>query len=165
MTDSTGGIDAWITHTSNQERIQAVVRTVSKPRSSSFIANEANVEQSVARDHLEELAETNAVLLIEEENKRLYGPNMDYTAREAAADLASEFDEEGLLELREKMERDIEGWRAEFGIPSPENLREYAQDTDEASEAIHLRNVARKWELVRYRLTVVEHAVEHFSRA
>lgn len=161
MTDQTPGAEAWKEHTTAFDRVQSVATTVSKPRLASYIADEAHVAENTARDHLEQLVELNVLQKTERDNGALYSPDPLHTRTQTLRDLFEKHDRKGLIDLKNKLQSQIEDWQADYSADSPDDLRARTAETDTASQTRELKKAASRWELALYRLSVLEDAIEN----
>lgn len=127
------------------------------------MAEEAAVAENTARNHLERLVKMNVLLAVERGGATLYAPDPLYTRARTLRDLLEEHDRDGLLELKAEMQARIHGWREAHGVDSPGELRALATDTESASETREIRQTANRWELVAYRLGIVEEVIENYG--
>ncbi|AHG00636.1 hypothetical protein HALLA_19425 [Halostagnicola larsenii XH-48] len=163
MDEDAPGIDAWKAQTSAFDRVRSVTETVSEPRPASYIANEAYVAENTARDHLERLAEMNVLLKTERDGTTFYSPDPLHTRMQLLRDLLDSHDRDELIQLKADLQTEIETWREEYAVDSPDELRGCAAETDESEETRAVLQTAGDWELVRYRLEAVEDAIEHYA--
>jgi hypothetical protein len=163
MSDEAPGIDAWTERTSAFDRVRSVAGSVTKPRPVSYIATEAHVAENTARDHLERLVDMNVLLKGDAEGTAVYEPDPLHTRLQTLRDLLDEYDHDDLLRLQAELQEQVEAWREEYGVESPETLRERAAGVDGATETREVRQTANDWTLVRYRLGIVEQAIENYA--
>lgn len=163
MDEDAPGIDAWKAQTSAFDRVRSVTETVSEPRPASYIANEAYVAENTARGHLERLAEMNVLLKNERDGTTVYSPDPLHTRMQLLRDLLDSHDRDELIQLKADLQTEIETWREEYAVDSPDELRGRAAETDESEETRAVLQTAGDWELVRYRLEAVEDAIEHYA--
>ena len=163
MSDESPGVEAWKAQTSAFDRVHAIATGVDRPRPASFIAAEAHVAENTARDHLERLVEMNILLANETEATTTYTPDPLQTRMQTLRDLLDEHDHDGLVELKASIQEQIESWREQYGVSSPEQLRERAAETEDAAETRSIRQIANDWELAAYRLSIVEDAIENYA--
>ena len=163
MTENAPGVDAWKQQTSAFDRVRSVAGTVSQPQPAAYIAEEAHVAENTARDHLERLAEMNVLLKTDREGTTMYAPDPLHTRMQTLRDLLDSHDHDGLLELQADLQERIETWQDSYDLTSPEALREQAADADSAAETREIRQTARDWELVAYRLQIVGDAIENYT--
>lgn len=157
------GVDAWKAETSAFDRVRSVVETVSQPHSAAEIADEAAVAENTARDHLDRLVEMNVLLAHDHGGTTTYAPDPLHARAQALRDLLDDHDHDALVDLKADLQDRIEAWRDEYGVDSPDALRERAADTDAAAETRAVQQTARDWDLVAYRLDVVEDAIENYA--
>jgi hypothetical protein len=163
MTKQTAGVEAWKDHTTAFDRVQSVATTVSQPRPASYITDEAHVAENTARDHLERLVNLNVLLKTERDDGAFYSPDPLHTRMQTLRDLLEEHDRNGLIELKAELQSQIEDWQAAYGVDSPTDLRAQAAETDTAAKTRELNQTASDWELARYRLSILEDAIENYT--
>lgn len=163
MTDQSPGVEAWKEHTTAFDRVQSVATTVSRPRPVSYIADEAHVAENTARGHLERLVDLNVLLRTERDDGALYSPDPLHTQIQTLRDLLDEYDRDGLIDLKIELQSTIEDWEDEYRVDSPDDLRARAAETDTASQTRSLKKTASDWELVLYRLSILEDAIENYG--
>jgi predicted ArsR family transcriptional regulator len=161
--DEEPGVDLWKEHQSAFDRVRSIAVTLSQPQSADWIAEQANVAGNTARDHLQRLVEMNVLQEVPGEGATQYRPDPLYTRMRALRDLLDERDRDDLIELRADLQERIESWQTGYDAETPENLREQAAHAETADETRDLRRTASDWDIVRYRLRLVEDAIEHYS--
>jgi predicted ArsR family transcriptional regulator len=163
MTDDAPGASAWKEHTSAFDRVRSIAVTLDEPRSADWIADEALVAGNTARDHLERLVEMNVLQAVAGDHAVLYRPDPLYTRLRALRDILDSRTRDDLLELRAELQEQVESWRDEYGVESAAELREQAGRAETSNETRTLREAASDWDIVTYRLGLVEDAIEHYS--
>lgn len=163
MTNQSPGVDAWKAHTTAFDRVQSVATTVSKPRSVSYIADAAHVSENTARSHLERLVSLNVLVKAERDEGAHYAPDPLHTRIQTLRDLLDAHDREGLIDLKIALQSRIEDWQAEYSADTPDDLRARAASSETTTQTRALKNTAREWELARYRLSVLEDAIENYA--
>ena len=68
-----------------------------------------------------------------------------------------------LLTLEANLQAQIETWQAEYDVDAPTGLREQAAAVETADETRSILQTAREWELVAYRLDIVDDAIENYA--
>lgn len=162
MTDEPG-VELWKEQQSAFDRVRSIAVTLSEPRSADWIAQEAHVASNTARDHLARLVEMNVLQEVSGEGAIQYRPDPLYTRLRALRELLEDRKRDDLLELRATLQEDIETWQTEYNVDSPSELRMQAGSAETADETRTLRRIASDWEVVRYRLGLVEDAIKHYS--
>ena len=158
------GVQTWKKHTSAFDRVQTVTMTLTEPRPAPWIAEEAAVSSNTARDHLGRLVDLGVVTATEDGGPRHYYPDPLYTRLRDVRELLQETTKQELSEQAAALKNDIATWKAEYDADSPDTLRERAAAEDTAAEqAYELAQAASDWELARYRLSLVQDAVENYD--
>ncbi|WP_050033998.1 DUF7342 family protein [Halorubrum halophilum] len=160
MTDSTDGVSAWVDHTSALDRVRSIASTVSEPRPLQYIANEAQVSETTTSEYLARLVDLHVLQKTSREGEVVYSPDPLYTRLETIRELLTEHDQEELVKLRSALQSQLDDWREEYGVESPADLRTQAAESETAARARKIRKDAQDWELVAYRLSLVEEAIE-----
>ena len=163
MTDDAPGVDAWKRNTSAFDRVRSVAGSLDQPKPVAYIADEAHVAENTARGHLERLAEMNVLLQSDDSGTTLYAPDPLHTRLQTLRELLETHDHSGLVDLKVDLQEQIERWQAEYGVDSPAALREQAATTDDAASTREIQETAREWELVEYRLDIVEDAIANYA--
>lgn len=163
VTGDTPGVTAWKEQTTAFDRIQSVASTVTRPRPASYIAGEAHVAENTARGHLERLVDLNVLLKSEQDGTTLYAPDPLHTRLQTLRELLEEHDRDGLIELKADLQSRIEDWQTEYAVEAPDGLRERAAETESATQTREIRKTANEWELIEYRLSIVEDAIENYA--
>lgn len=157
------GTSAWKEHESAFDRVRSVAVTLSQPRTAGWIAEQAAVAGNTARNHLERLVEMNVVETVSEEEMTRYRPDPLYTRMRSLRDLLDGRDRDDLIGLRADLQEQVERWRNEYGADSPEGLRELAATAERSERTREIRRAANDWEIVRYRLGVVNEAIDRYA--
>lgn len=163
MGEEAPGAKAWKEHTSAFDRVRSVTETASQPRSASEIADEALVAENTARTHLARLTDMHVLVEFDRDGTSLYTLDPLYQRAQTIRELLNEYDHDGLIELKEELLEQIAGWEAEFDVTSPQGLRERAAKAEHADQTRTIRTAASDWELVVYRLSIVEDAIENYT--
>ncbi|ODR82712.1 transcriptional regulator [Haladaptatus sp. W1] len=162
MTDAPG-TDVWKENTSAFDRVRSIAVTLLQSRTADWIAEEALVAGNTARDHLQRLVDMNVLQTVSGEQATLYQPDPLYTRMRALRDLLDDRDRDDLIQLRADLQEQIESWQHEYDVDSPDRLRELAAQVETSTKTREVRQVASDWEIVRYRLRLIEDAIEHYS--
>lgn len=156
------GVEAWKEHTSAFDRVRSVADTSTQPRTAAYIAEEAHVAENTAREHLERLVEMNVLLKHDQEGTTVYSPDPLHTRMQTLRDLLDSHDHDGLIRLKAEVQDRIETWQREYGVDSPDRLRERAAETENTTETREILETANDWDLLAYRLTILEDAIENY---
>ncbi|QLH76907.1 ArsR family transcriptional regulator [Halosimplex rubrum] len=158
------GDATWKKHTSGFDRVQSVALTLTEPRTAGWIADEALVAENTARRHLQRLVDLNILTAATDSDAVTYYPDPVYVRTREVRALIGEYDQDGLTALAADLKADIETWREEYDTAGPETLRQQAVDgTVSANEARERRQIASDWEHTRYRLSLIEDALDRYG--
>ena len=160
---SDAGLEAWQEHTSAFDRVQAVAETIKSPQSAAEIAATAGVAENTARNHLERLVEMNVLLQEEKNRTAVYYPDPLHTRAQTLRELVDTHDQGALLELKSELQATIERWQSTYAVDSPDALRATAAETETVEETQTIRHTANDWELIQYRLSIVDEAIRHYA--
>jgi DNA phosphorothioation-dependent restriction protein DptG len=158
-----GGVKQWKANTSPFERVLSVASSLSEPRKAAWIASEAAVAETTARTYLDHLVTADVVREHTDEEPPTYAPDPLYHRFQTIRDLVTEQDQDELQRLSDELQDQIETWKAEYDVESPEELREEAT-AEATSEQAGVRSTANDWQLVRYRLSVVQQALRNYEQ-
>ncbi|MFB9570697.1 hypothetical protein ACFFRS_27350, partial [Saccharopolyspora hordei] len=145
------------------ERVRAIAEGVAQPQSVSCIADEAHVPENSAKEHLERLVQMSVLRRSDRRETTMYAPNPLHTRRQTVRDLLDDNDQNNLIELKADIQGQIKRWRDEYEVKSPTELRDRASDTSDIAEARKIQQTANNWELVLYRLSLIEEAIKEFT--
>ncbi|PSQ51900.1 transcriptional regulator [Halobacteriales archaeon SW_8_65_20] len=163
MVEPEPGTEAWKEQTSPFDRVRAVSQSLSIPRSASWIAAEAAVSESAAREHLERLTEMSVLQERDDAGTVKYGPDPIFVRFQTIRELLDKHDLEDLLSLREELRSQSETWRNKYGVKSPEELSRLAAEPDSTERATNVRHTVAEWEVIKYRLDVVEDLIDKYD--
>ena len=157
-------VETWKEHASAFDRVKSVTMTLTEPRPASWIAEEAAVAPNTSRDHLGRLVDLGVVTASEQSGTKHYYPDPLYTRLRDVRELLAKSTKQELSEHAAALKSDIAEWEADYDADSPDALRERATAVDVAAErAAELAGVASDWALARYRLSLVQDAMEHYD--
>lgn len=157
------GVDAWKATESAFDRVRSVAVTLTEPRSADWVANQAAVAGNTARNHLERLVEMNVLEAVSDEGVTRYRPDPLYTRMRALRELLDERDQDDLIELRAELQEQVASWQNAYGVDSADDLRAQAATAETAEGTRTLRRTANDWEIVRYRLGLIEEAIDRYA--
>ena len=157
------GVGTWKENESAFDRVRSVAVTLSQPRTADWIADHAAVAGNTARNHLGRLVEMNVLEAVSEEGVTRYRPDPLYTRMRALRDLLDGRDRDDLVELRAELQEQVETWQNEYGADSADDLRAQAATAKTSDRTRELRQTANDWEIVRYRLGLVEEAIDRYA--
>jgi len=158
------GIERWKDETKGIERVISVVRTMDTPRSVDWVADEALVSDTAARDHLELLADLEVVESITMKGSSKYCLDQRYHRYLEVKHYIEEYSKDDLAGEAASIKSDIEEAGVRFEAENPDELRtRIAKKETTASEASELRKAASEWETLASRLSVIEEAIRYYE--
>ena len=165
----TGGADrgkeTWIDETTAFDRVRSVGFTLQQPRTARQIAEDAHVSEKTARSHLQRLVEMDIMLAETGVGPTTYYPDPAYMRYREIRALAREHDRDELTEIVARLKGDIEEWRDEFDVETPDELRASVADADVSKREVYERQrVAEDWVYTEYRLELLKDALAQYDR-
>lgn len=163
--ESNLGTERWIEETSAFDRVRSVAFTLQQPETARQIAESAHVAEKTARGHLQRLVEMDVMLEEDGEGPTLYYPDPAYMRYREVRTLAREHDRDELTEIVATLKRDIEAWREEFDVETPEELRASVADEDVSEQGVYERQqIAEDWAYTEHRLDLIRDTLAQYDR-
>jgi len=163
--ESNRGTERWVEETSAFDRVRSVAFALQQPQTAGQIAESAHVSEKTARDHLRRLVEMDVMLEETGEGPTTYYPDPAYMRYREVRTLAREHDRDELTDIVATLKRDIEEWRDEFDVETPDELRASVADADVSEEAVYERQkIAEDWEYTEHRLGLIKDALDEYDR-
>ena len=163
--ESNRGTERWVEETSAFDRVRSVAFALQQPQTAGQIAENAHVSEKTARDHLGRLVEMDVMLEETGKGPTTYYPDPAYMRYREVRTLAREHDRDELTDIVATLKGDIEEWRDEFDVETPDELRASVADTDVSEEAVYERQqIAEDWEYTEHRLGLIKDALDEYDR-
>jgi DNA-binding Lrp family transcriptional regulator len=152
-------------YTTGEDRVRMVARQLTEPRTANWIAEEADWSHEPTKRVLERLVDDGVLLRDDAGPHVTYYPDYRQQAmREATLLRDNESSVETLTDRLGSMKSKIRGWKAEFDVDSPNQLRATITRNDLTPEAeSHRRDVAREWERLDRRIEIVGFAIREWD--
>lgn len=148
--------DEWIEETTPFERVYAIVRRVYEPASAAQIADRARVSPTTARKHLRTLESAGEVTTSQDGQTTHYRRSETAIVTEHAQSLLAERTPEEIASGIADLKAQLQGWREEYGVDSPEEFaRELDVDDADSSHGALLR----EWQTTRRNLALAQAAL------
>ncbi|SDK16098.1 Helix-turn-helix domain-containing protein [Halovenus aranensis] len=119
--------EEWIEETTPFERVYEIIRTTYNPASAGEIADRARVSATTARKHLRTLESAGEVTTSQDGQTTCYRRSETAIVTEHAQSLLAELSPEEIASGIADMKAQIQEWREEYGVDSPE---EFARERD-----------------------------------
>jgi DNA-binding Lrp family transcriptional regulator len=151
--------------TTGEDRVRMAARQLSEPRTVNWIASEADWSHEPTKRVLERLVDDGILHRDESGTHTTYYPDYRRQAIQEAMRLRdSGRTVEELTERLAEMKARIRDWEDEFGVESPNQLRgTLADESVDAEEEDHRREVAREWEQLQRRVQVVGFVIREWD--
>ena len=163
--DSNLGTERWVEATSAFDRVRSVAFALQQPQTAGRIAENAHVAEKTARDHLQRLVEMDVMLAEVGDGPTTYYPDPAFMRYRETRTLAREHDRDELTEIVATLKGDIEAWREEFDVETPDELRASVADADVSVEAVYDRQkIAEDWAYTEHRLDLMKEAISQYDR-
>jgi len=146
-------VEEWIEETTPFDRVYESIRTTYDPTSASQIADRARVSPTTARKHLQTLVDAGEVTTSQDGQTMLYRRSETGIVTEHAQSLLAERTPEEIASGIAEMKTQIQEWRDEHGVDSPEEL---ARELDiEDADSDH-GTLLREWQTTRRNLALAQ---------
>ena len=149
-------VEEWIEETTPFERVYEVIRRTYDPASASQIADRARVSPTTARKHLRTLVDAGEVTTSQDGQTMLYRRSETGIITEHAQSLLAERTPEEIASGIAEMKTQIQDWRDEHGVDSPEELARKLDIKDVDSDYGAL---LREWHTTRRNLALAQAAL------
>jgi len=146
-------VEDWIEETTPFERVYEVIRSTYDPTSASQIADRARVSPTTARKHLRSLVDTGEVTTSQDGQTTLYRRSETGIVTEHAQSLLAERTPEEIASGITELKTQIQNWRDEYGVDSPEELARELDIEDADSES---GTLLREWQTTRRNLALAQ---------
>ena len=159
-------MESWSDELGSRERVRAIARTLSRPRSVNWVGREADVSWGTAKDELNRLVEYGQL-------ERVY-PEGDDTSPQYAPDHRTRYlsrirelvEENEPGELRSEMaavQDEIDAWCEEYGVDSRAELEESLADGHDGAEIRERNEVLRRWRRNEQTKRLLTHALRLYD--
>jgi len=151
--------------TTGEDRVRMVARQVSEPRTANWIASEADWSHEPTKRVLERLVDDGILHRDDTGAPTTYFP--DYrrqSIKEAIRLRDSDHTVEDLTQRLTEMNAQIRGWKNEFDVESPNQLRgTIADQVLDVTEEDRRQEIAREWEQLQRRTEIVGFAIREWD--
>jgi len=146
-------VEDWIEETTPFERVYEIIRRIYDPTSASQIADRARVSPTTARKHLRTLVDAGEVTTSQDGQTMLYRRSETGIVTEHAQSLLAERTPEEIASGVAEMKTQIQEWRDEYGVDSPEELARELDIEDADSDS---GGLLRDWQTTRRNLALAQ---------
>ena len=151
--------------TTGEDRVRMVARQLSQPRTTNWIATEADWSHEPTKRVLERLVDDGVLYRNEKSGHTTYYPDYRHQAIQEAVRLRDgDRSVEGLTDRLAELKAQIRDWEEEFGVESPNQLRATVADDDlTPAEEDRRRDISRDWEHLQRRIRIVGFAIREWD--
>jgi hypothetical protein len=155
---------SWTGSLSAAERVEAVALTIGQPRTTNWIAGEAEVAHETATKYLEQLVDDGKLRPDLRGRQTTYEPDPVGQYLVEMRELYDSHSPDELAASLEDMNGQIDGWKDEYDVETPNQLRASLASGDDSREGGERRRTAREWEHLAARRRLVEDALRLHDR-
>lgn len=159
-----GGVQSWTETMSARERIRSVALTLSEPRSTNWISDQAETAWSTTNQELEDLVDRGQLRRVNAGESTLYQPDYTRLLFDELRQLIEEHTREQLQAELTAITEEIEDWQEVYGVETWEELEQSLADgTLSSAEIRERRDVIRDWQANEEDRRLIKHALELYS--
>lgn len=149
-------VEDWVDETTPFERVYGIARRTYDPHSAAEIADRAHVSPTTARKHLRTLESAGEVTTSQDGQTTRYRRSETAIVTEHAQSLLAERTPEEIASGIADMKAQIQSWREEYGVDSPE---EFARKLDIEDADSECGALLTEWQTTRRNLALAEAAL------
>lgn len=136
-------VESWVESMTARDRVAAIATTLSEPRTTHWIADQADVTWDTANKHLDDLVESGELLVTSNDE---YVPDPTRAYFDQLRELVLTNDKEALRGELEAIAERIEEWQTTYNVDSPAELESTLADELPPEEISARRQALRRWE-------------------
>lgn len=155
--------EVWQADMDSEDRVRAVAEMLTRPRSTSWVADQAQVDYKTARKYLSKLVEDDRLRTTERDQTTLYYPNPRQQFFAELGDLVEDHSKEELTAELEAISRRIEGWQDEYDVEDVDELRTTLDESLSTEERRERERVIDTWEYNGEMRTLIGHAIRLYD--
>jgi hypothetical protein len=165
MTDEhSGGVQSWTETMSARERIRSVALTLSEPRSTNWISDQAETAWSTTNQELDDLVDRGQLRRVDAGESTLYQPDYTRLLFDELRQLIEEHTREQLQAELTAIAEEIEDWQEAYSVETWEELEQSLADgTLSSAEIRERRDVIRDWQANEEDRRLIRRALELYS--
>ena len=158
------GAPSWTDTMSARERIRSVAFTLSEPRSTNWISEQADAAWSTTNQELEDLVDHGRLRRVDAGETTLYQPDYTRMLLNEIRILVQEHTREELQNELAAIAEEIEEWRETYDVETWEELEQsLADDGLSSAEIRDRRDIVRFWQENEEDRQLIKHALELYS--
>ena len=151
--------------TTGEDRVRMVARQLSQPRTTNWIASEAEWSHEPTKRVLERLVNDGVLYRDERSAHITYYPDYRHqTVQEAVRLRDGDRSAEELTDRLAELKAQIRNWEEEFAVESPNQLRATVADNElDPTEENRRREISRNWEHLQRRIQIIGFAIREWD--
>lgn len=153
----------WRADMDSEDRVRAVAEMLTRPRSASWVAEQAQVDYKTARKYLSKLVEDDRLRTTERDQTTLYYPDPRQQFFGEIGDLVEERTKAELTEELDSISRRIEMWQDKYGVEDVDELRTTLAESLSVEERREREQIIDTWEYNREMRTLIRHAIRLYD--
>lgn len=156
--------DEWEEEMAGVDRVISVALSIKQPRTVDWIADQAGVSPTTARDHLERLVDLHVLSAVEQRGAKTYYPDSAYQRFREVAQLVREHTRDEIERITVGAQEEITELKEKYDVESPAELRQLATAEETSpGEAREYFKKASEWDSHRHMLSIAEDALDRYS--
>ena len=162
--DHPGDVQSWTETMSARQRIRSVALTLSEPRSTNWISEQAETAWSTTNQELEDLVDRGQLRQVGAGESTLYQPDYTRLLFDEPRRLVEEHTRKQLQAELAAIAEEVEDWQETYGAETWEELEQSLADgTLSSAEIRERRDVIRDWQATEEDQRLIKHALELYS--
>jgi len=137
--------------------------TVREPKNAGEIADSAGVARNTAEKYLTQLVATNTLATIQRGRETCYYPDPVTQYFEQIRELVDTHEKADLTAELAAIREDIDAWKKEYDVDSPDELRASVGDERPTAEHRQRRHDAEDWEYYEHQATLIKQALQLYD--
>jgi len=162
--DSRERVQSWTETTSARERIRSVALTLTEPRSTNWVSEQADAAWETTSDELAALADQGRLQRVDVDGSTRYQPDYTQLLFDELRTLVTDHTQADLREELATIAEEIESWQTTYDVETREALERSLATGDLASAEIRARrDVIRRWQEAEEDRRLIGHALELYD--
>lgn len=155
--------DVWPDDADSEDRVRSVADALTRPRSASWVAEQADVTFKTAQKYLAKGVEDGRLETTERDRTTCYYPDPRDQFLGEIGDLVQEYTKDELTAELESISERIETWQDTYDVNDPNALRASLDESLSVAERRERERVVEDWEYTREMRTLIRHAIRLYD--
>lgn len=153
----------WPDDMESRDRVRAVADQLTRPRSATWVADQAQVNYKTARKYLTKLVEDGRLLTTERGRETRYYPNPREAFFNEIGDLVDEHSKDELTAELSAISDRIEAWQERYEVETADELRTTLDESLSLEERRERQRAIETWEYSVAMRTLIRHAIRLYD--